>query len=114
MRTPHFVVAKANALAGLLDPETVLLARTEIFAQKIPVFAVGEPPAGGACVHSGFPCVEAAKFVAVRVVVVVTVAALRCLVCEVFGKPVVVSDFYNSISVSVAGIFERFFRRRFF
>ena len=111
--TPHFVVAKADSLPDLLDPETVFLAGTEILAQKIPVLAVGEPPACRACVHGGFPCVETTVLVAVLVVIVVAVTA-TCLVREVFGKPIVVSDFYDSISMSVARILECFFRRRFF
>ena len=109
---PHIVVAKANALAGLLDPKAVLLACSEVLAQEIPVFAVGKSPAGGTCFHGGLPRIETAVLVAVAVLVVVAIAAAR-LVCEVFGKPVVVSDFDNFISVPVARVLE-FFCRSFF
>ena len=107
--TPHFVFAKADALAGLFYPEAVFLASSEVLAQKIPVFAVGESPAGGASVHGRFPSVETSVFVAVFIVVVVAIAAFRRFVREVFGKPVVVSDFDNPISVTVTRVLELVF-----
>ena len=111
--TPHFVVAKADALTGLLDSKTILFTSSEILAEKIPVFAVGKSPAGGACAHCGFPCVEPTVFVAVFIVVVVAVAASR-LVHEVFGKPVVVPDFYNLVCVAITRVLECLFRGSFF
>ena len=110
--TPHFVVAKADSLTSLLDSKTVLFTSSEILAEKIPVFAVGEFPAGGASVHGCFPCVEASVFVAILIVIIVAVAATS-LVGKVFGKPVVVSDFDNLVSVPVARILERLFRGGF-
>ncbi len=107
--TPHLVIAKADALAGLFYPETVFLASSEVLAQKIPVFAVGELPAGGAGIHGRLPGVETSVFVAICVVVVVTIAAFCRFVREVFGKPVVVSDFDNSISVTVTRVLELVF-----
>ena len=111
--TPHFVIAKADALTCLLDSKPVLFACSEVLAEKIPVFAVGKTPAGGACIHGRFPCVEATVLAAVFFVVVIAVAASR-LVHEVFGKPVVVPDFDNLVCVTVARVLERLFRGCFF
>jgi hypothetical protein len=47
--------------------------------------------------------------VAVFIVVVVAIAAFRRFVREVFGKPVVVSDFDNPISVTVTRVLELVF-----
>ncbi len=92
----------------MLDSKAVLFACAEVLAQEIPVFAVGESPTGWACLHGGFPRVEATVFVAVFLVVVVAVATLGRLVGEVFGEPVVVADFHNLVGVAVARVLELF------
>jgi len=102
------VATEADPLAGLLDSKSVSFAGAEIFAEEVPFFAVWKFPAGGAGFHGGFPRVESAVFLAVLFVIVVTVAAAG-LVGEVFGKPVVVSNLYDFVGVTVAGVFKGLF-----